>query len=147
VKVFNHRAKFDYHLQESFEAGIVLSGSEVKSARQGWLNFSGSFVRLDQQGEAWLYNLHISPYPYADNKNYEPKRRRKLLLHRQELRQIAQKIKQNNLTLVPVSCYTRHHQIKLEIALARGKKAYEKREAIKKRDFERELERKLIDNS
>ncbi|MFH1840557.1 MAG: SsrA-binding protein SmpB [Candidatus Shapirobacteria bacterium] len=138
MKAVNRRAKFDYHLLESFEAGVVLSGPEVKSARQGWLNFSGSFVRLSE-GEAWLHNLHINPYPCADNKNYDPKRTRKLLLHQSELLKISQKIKQNNLTLVPVSCYTRRRRIKFEIALARGKKKYEKREAIKKRDLERDI--------
>ena len=143
MKVCNRKAKFNYHLLETFEAGVVLSGAEVKSARQGWINFADSFIRLDAQGEAWLHNLHINPYPYANNKEYEPKRTRKLLLNHEELRKIAQEIKKNNLTLVPVSCYTRAHQIKLKIALARGKRAFEKREAIKKRDYQRELEQKL----
>lgn len=139
MKVVNRRAKFDYNLLESFEAGLVLSGAEAKSLRQGWVNFTGSFVHLDTRGEAWIYNLHINPYPYADNQDYQPKRARKLLLHQAELRKIVQAVKQNALTLVPVACYTRHHQIKLEIALARGKKKFEKREAIKKRDLERDI--------
>jgi SsrA-binding protein len=137
-KIINRRARYDYQLLEKFEAGIVLAGPEVKSVKAGHMSLKESFVRI-QNNEAWLHNAHIHPYPFADNRDYDPRRPRKLLLHKNELLKLAQETKQKGLTIVPVSCYTKHQKIKLAIALARGKKKYEKREAIKKRDLEREL--------
>lgn len=138
MKIINRRAKYDYNLLEKFEAGIALTGPEVKSIRSGRLDLAQSFVRLID-GEVWLINAHIHPYPFADNRDYDSRRRRKLLLHKKEILKIQQRIKEKGLTLVPVSCYTKGDKIKLEIALAKGKKKYEKREAIKKRDLEREI--------
>lgn len=137
-KIINRRARFDYQLLEKFEAGIVLTGPEVKSVKAGQMSLSESFVRI-RDGEAWLHHAHINPYSFADNRDYDPRRARKLLLHKNELLKLEQQTKQRGLTIVPVACYTKHQQIKLEIALAKGKKKYEKREAIKKRDLEREL--------
>jgi len=137
-KIINRRAHFDFQFLKKFEAGLVLSGPEVKSVKNGHLQLTGSFIRFDD-GEAWLLGAQISPYPQADNRDYQPFRRRKLLLHQKELATLAQEVRTKNLTIVPVSCYTRHGQIKLEIALAKGKKKYEKRKAIKKRDLEREM--------
>lgn len=142
MRILNRRARYDYHLLEKFEAGIALTGAEVKSVKAGQMSLQESFVRISE-GEAWLHHAHIHPYPYADNRNYQPRRARKLLLHKKELLKLGQQIKEKNLTLVPVSCYTRHGQIKLEIALARGKKKYEKKEARKRKDLEREAEREM----
>jgi len=136
-KIINRRAKFDYQFFKRLETGIALTGAEVKSVKAGHIKLAGSFVRI-HNGEIWLHNAYISPYAYADNRDYEPSRARKLLLHKKELINLEQQIKEKNLTIIPISCYTKHRRIKLEIALARGKKKYEKREAIKKRDLEKE---------
>ncbi len=140
-KITNRRARYDYQLLKKFEAGIVLAGPEVKSVKAGHIKLAASFVRI-YDGEIWLHNAHISPYAFADNRDYEPTRTRKLLLHKKELINLERQIKEKKLTIVPVSCYTKHRKVKLEIALARGKKQYEKREAIKRRDIERETKRR-----
>lgn len=137
-KIFNRRAKFDYQFIKNLEAGIVLIGSEVKSVKAGHIKLAGSFVRL-YSGQAWLHNAYINPYKFADNRDYDPVRQRKLLLHKKELLFLQQQIKEKKLAIIPVSCYTKSRKIKLEIALARGKKKYEKREKIKKRDIDREI--------
>lgn len=142
MKIVNKRAFYDYFLLDKFEAGIALIGPEVKSVKAGQMSLRESFVRI-RDGEAWLHHAYVSPYPYADNRDYDPRRTRKLLLHKNELLKLEQQIKEKNLTIVPVSCYTKHRQIKLEIALARGKKRYEKREVKRRRDLEREIEREL----
>jgi len=142
MKILNRKASFNYQLLENFEAGIVLSGAEVKSIKDGHLKLEESFIRL-KDGEAWLYNAHIHPYTFSQNKNYDPQRPRKLLLHKKELLKLRQNLKEKNLTIVPLSCYTRHNKIKLKIALAKGKRQYEKRESIKKRDLQREVKRKI----
>jgi len=138
----NRRAPYDYQLFEKIEAGIALTGPEVKSVKQGKMSLEEAFVRI-KGGEAFLYNAHIHPYEFAEGKNYDPRRTRKLLLHKKELISLSSKIKQRNLTLVPLSCYIKHGRIKLEIALARGKKRFEKREAKKRKNLEREMEREL----
>lgn len=142
MKIVNKRAFYDYFLLDKFEAGIALIGPEVKSVKAGQMSLRESFVRI-RDGEAWLHHAYVSPYPYADNRDYDPRRTRKLLLHKNELLKLEQRIKEKNLTIVPVSCYTKRRQIKLEIALARGKKRYEKREVKRRRDLEREIEREL----
>lgn len=138
MRIFNRRAKYNYNLEEKFEAGIVLTGGEVKSVKAGHISLEEAFVRI-QNGEAWLMNAHIHPYPYADNRDYDPRRTRKLLLHKNELLKLNQQTSRKGLTIVPIACYTKAHKIKLEIALVKGKKRYEKREAIKRRDLEREI--------
>jgi SsrA-binding protein len=138
MKIFNRRAKYDYNLLEKFEAGVALTGAEVKSVKSGHIRLEEAFVRISA-GEAWLYNAHIHPYPFADNRGYDSYRTRKLLLRKNELLKLQQQTTQKGLTIVPVSCYTKGNKIKLEIALAKGKKKYEKREAIKKKDWRREL--------
>jgi SsrA-binding protein len=142
MKIINRRARYEYQLLEKFEAGIALTGAEVKSIKADRMSLRESFVRL-KNGEAWLYNAHVNPYPFADNRDYDPVRTRKLLLHKAELQKLTQKTKQKGLTIVPVSCYTKGRNIKLQIALAKGKKKYEKRAKIKERDFKRERERVL----
>jgi len=141
-KIINRRASHDYQLLEKLEVGIVLSGGEVKSVKNGHLKLEEAFVRITD-GEAWLVNAHIHPYSFADNRDYDPRRSRKLLLHKSELLKISQQTKEKNLTLVPISCYNSGNKIKLEIALGRGKKKYEKRETIKRKDIDREIEAQL----
>jgi len=137
-KILNRQAQREYQLLERFETGITLTGAEVKSVRQGHLKLEEAFVKIKDH-EAWLFNAHIHPYSFSVNQKEDPRRARKLLLHKNELLKLKQQTEQKGLTLVPVSCYTRHNKIKLEIALAKGKKEYEKREAIKKKDWRREL--------
>jgi len=138
MKMFNRRAYYDYQILEKFETGIVLNGPEVKSVRAGHLHLEEAFCQV-KNGEVWLFNAHIHPYRFAETQNYNPRRARKLLLHKDEILKLAQYSSQKGLTIVPVSCYTKGNKIKLEIALAKGKKKYEKREAIKKKDLEREI--------
>lgn len=143
MKVVNKKARFNYQFLEKLEAGIVLTGSEVKSVRQGRIRLDDSFVRIDPKGEVWLINSHIHPYIFADNRSYDPARSRKLLLHKKEILTLAKKMEGKNLTLIPTACYSRKRSIKLELALARGRKKWEKKEKIKKRDIEREMRREL----
>lgn len=138
MRIINRRASYEYQILDKFETGIVLAGPEVRSVRQGNLKLEEAFVRI-KDGQAWLINAHIHPFAFADNRDFDPRRSRKLLLHKNELLKLEQKIREKNLTLVPLSCYIKHNRLKLEIALAKGKKKYEKREAIKKRDLEREI--------
>jgi SsrA-binding protein len=142
MKIFNRRARYDFNLLEKFEAGIALTGAEVKSVKAGHIRLEEAFARI-ANGEAWLMNAHIHPYPFADNRDYDPRRTRKLLLHKNELLKLSQQTLKKGLTIVPISCYTKHNRIKLEIALAKGKKKYEKKEAKKRRDIEREIKREL----
>ncbi|MFC1727095.1 SsrA-binding protein SmpB [Patescibacteria group bacterium] len=144
MKVVNRRARYDYELLEKFEAGLVLTGAEVKSVKAGRINLEESFIRVSQ-GEAWFHNAHIPAYPMADNQNYEPTRTRKLLLHKKEILKLLLGTQTKKLTIVPISCYTKGRNIKLSIALAKGKRKYEKRKKIKERDFKREQERLLRD--
>ena len=143
MKIFNKRAKFDYFLQEKFEAGIALTGSEVKSLKEGRADLSGSFVRI-KDGEAWLYGANIPLYAHT-SVEYDPLRPRKLLLHKKEIISIGTKAKQQNLTLVPISVYTKGRLVKVQIALAKGKKQYEKRDARRKKDIELDIKRALKD--
>jgi SsrA-binding protein len=143
MKILNDKARFNYELGERFEAGMVLTGAEAKSAKAGQVDMGNAYVKIKasefrNQREMWVINLHIYPYKYADNTNYDPARMRKLLVHQRELLAMESKMKQARLMLVPTAMYTRSDRVKMEIALARGKKIYEKRETIKKRDLERE---------
>ncbi len=142
MKVLNRRASHDYQLLEKFEAGIALSGPEVKSVREGKMSLEGSFARI-AGGEAWLFNCHIHPYRFADTRDLDPSRPRKILLHKREIVSLESKMRQKRLTLVPLACYTKGRLIKLELALGRGKKEFEKKEAKKRRDIEREIEREM----
>lgn len=137
MKLINDKAKFNYELGERIEVGIVLTGPEVKSVKLGQIDMSPAHVKV--QSGLWVVGLHIYPYKHADNTNYDPQRTRKLLLHQREILGLLSRMKQGRLMLVPTAMYTKEGKIKLEIALARGKKKYEKREAIKKRDLEREM--------
>lgn len=136
----NKRAYHDYFIGESVEAGLVLSGTEIKSVRAGAVNLSDSYVK-PEKGELWLENMHIARYAPGSYMSHEPLRRRKLLLHKKEIRSLTSKIAQKGFTLVPTKLYLKDSRAKLEIALARGKKLYNKKEDIEKRDTEREMER------
>jgi SsrA-binding protein len=136
----NRRARFDYEILERVEAGIVLSGSEVKSLRQGRASLSEAFARVDG-GELWLENLHIPPYEQGEKRGYDPRRRRKLLLHRREIDRLVGSSAEKGLALVPVRVYFSHGLAKVEIGVGRGKRAYEKRQATLEREHRREMER------
>ena|SRR3989344_7339376 len=142
MKIQNKKAFFDYDILGHFEAGVVLTGPEVKSLRGGHAKLEGAFVRIIGS-EAYLVNAQIFPYINAHPECYDPKRTRKLLLHKKELISIKSKIEGANLTLVPLSLYTRGPHFKLNIGLAKGKKEYEKREKIRREDQKRELEREF----
>ena len=142
VITVNRKAYHDYHIPESLEAGIVLKGSEIKSIREGRVNLSDAYAK-PENGELWLYNSHIASYDAASYNTHEPIRPRKLLLHRKEIDILAGRVMQKGLTLVPLKLYIKHGIAKLELGVAKGKKAYDKREAIARRDTERELDRAL----
>jgi len=142
VIAVNRKAYHDYHIQESFEAGIVLKGSEIKSIRAGKVNLSDAYAR-PENGELWLHNCHIASYDAASYNAHEPIRPRKLLLHRKEIDILAGKVMQKSLTLVPLKLYIKHGVAKVELGVAKGKKAYDKRETIARRDAEREMDRAL----
>jgi SsrA-binding protein len=139
----NRKAYHDYFIDESYEAGIVLTGSEIKSARNGRVNLRGGYIQI-RDGEAWLYDVHISPYEQSGTYfNHEPTRARKLLLHRREIERLRGQVREKGLTLVPLRMYFKGRVAKLEIGLARGKKNYDKRDAIADRDAKRQIERVL----
>ena len=142
VVTVNRKARHDYHIQESFEAGVVLKGSEIKSIRAGRVNLSDAYAR-PENGELWLYNSHIASYDAASYNTHEPKSPRKLLLHRKEIDDLAGKVTQKGLTLVPLKLYIKHGIAKIELGVAKGKKLYDKRETIARRDAEREVERAM----
>lgn len=136
----NRKAFHDFHILETFEAGVALLGTEVKSIREGNVNLRDSFARVEA-GEIWIYNVHINPYSHRGYSSHEPTRRRKLLLHRQEIRKLIGKTVERGMTLVPTRMYFRNGHVKVSIGLARGKKAHDKRRTIADRDMRRELER------
>lgn len=142
MKITNRKAFFNYQLLDRFEAGINLYGHEVKSVRLGKADLSGSFIRI-VGSEAYLVNAKIFPYQPGQVENYDERRTRKLLLHKKEIIALKSKTEGSNLSLVPVSMYLRHGFVKVGVALGRGKKKYEKRESIKKRDIQRDVEREL----
>lgn len=138
----NRKARHDFTILETYEAGIVLKGPEVKSLRQGSANLSEGYASV-VNGEVWLVGAHISPYEHGSDANVDPTRRRKLLLHKKEIRKISGQIRDRSLTLVPLKLYFRGGNAKVQIGLARGKKQYDKRHDIAKRDAERAIRRKL----
>jgi SsrA-binding protein len=136
----NRRALFDYEILEKVEAGLVLLGPEVKSLREGRANLSDSYAVL-RRGEAWLVNAHVSPYDKAGRENPNPRRERKLLLKKGEIARLDGKVAERGLTLVPLSLYFKNGRAKVELGLARGKRVHDKRESIRRREEEREIER------
>ncbi len=138
----NRRAYHDYFVDEKYEAGIALTGPEVKSLRSGRCNLRDGFVRIDGH-EAWLENVHISPYVQANLMNTEPTRPRKLLLHRKQIATLIGKVRQKGYTLIPLRVYFRRNHAKVEVGLCRGKRQFDKREAMAERDAKREIERAM----
>jgi SsrA-binding protein len=138
----NRQARHNYFIDEIYEAGLVLLGSEVKSLREGKANLKDSYARI-QRGEAFLVNAHVSPYSGANQFNHEPTRTRKLLLHAGEIERLTGKTKVRGLTLIPLKLYFKNGRAKVELGLARGKKLYDKRETLRKKIAEREVERSL----
>jgi SsrA-binding protein len=145
MKIVNRRAPYDFQLLDRFEAGINLLGAEVKAARQGHVDLSNSFVRITGS-EAYLINAKILPYEFARPEGYDSRRTRKLLLHKKEILSLKSKTEAGNLTIVPVSLYTTHNYIKLELALAKSKKKFEKKESLKQKAVERDIEEALKGN-
>jgi SsrA-binding protein len=133
----NRKAFHDYHILETFEAGIALLGTEVKGIREGQANLRDSFARVDK-GEVWLFNVHINPYSHRGYVDHDPKRKRRLLLHKHEIRKLIGKTVERGLTLVPTKMYFKNGKVKVALALARGKEAHDKRETLRRREIDRE---------
>ncbi len=142
VVATNRKAYHEYSIQDTVEAGLVLVGSEIKSIRAGRVSLQEGFV-LFENGEAWLVNVHIAPYDPASRQNHEPKRKRKLLLHRREIERLQGRVQEKGYTLVPTRLYLKDGRAKVELGLGRGKKLYDKRETIAKQDSKRQIERAL----
>ena len=138
----NRKARRDYFIVAEYEAGMVLKGTEVKSLRQGRANLKDSYARI-KNGEVFLYQMHIAPYPFAYYDNHDPLRPRKLLLHKQEIKRLYGKINEKGHSLVPLRLYFKGGKVKVLLALAKGKRKYDKREAIKRRDEQRDLDREI----
>ncbi|MGJ0845851.1 SsrA-binding protein SmpB [Tissierella praeacuta] len=139
VVATNRKARFEYFIEDTIEAGLVLTGTEVKSIRQGKLNIKDSYASVED-GEVFINNLHISPYEQGNIYNVDPVRKRKLLLHKREIRKLMAAITQKGYTLVPLSVYIKNGLVKVELATAKGKKLYDKREDIAKKDAERRMQ-------
>jgi SsrA-binding protein len=138
----NKKARFNYQIDETYEAGIVLTGTEVKSCRQGKAILKDSYARI-KDGEVFLHEAHINPYSHAGYSQHDPLRVRKLLLHKGEIKRLTGKTKERGYTLIPLQMYFRHGKVKVEMGLARGKRLYDKREEIRKRDLKREAAAEL----
>jgi len=138
----NRKARHEFEILDTYEAGIVLKGPEVKSLRAGHLAFRDAFARVER-GEVWLYSLHIAPYEQANRANVDPDRARKLLLHREEIRRLLGKVEEKGLTLVPLEVYFRRGKAKVTLAVARGRRLYDKREKLKRQSQEREARRAM----
>ena len=141
VVATNRKANFEYFLLDKFEAGLALQGSEIKSIRAGQMSIQESYVEIENGKQAFLVEAHIAPYEQANRFNHEPRRKRRLLLHKKEIRKLWDNVRTKGMTIVPTRVYLKNGRAKIEIALAKGKKAYDKRAAIAKRDQARELER------
>ena len=138
----NRRAFYDYAIEDRVEAGLVLTGTEIKSIRQGRVNLRDAYVR-PVNGELWLWNAHIAPYDHGNRENHDPGRSRKLLLHRKEIDQLAGKVQAKGYTLIPLRLYLKRGRAKIEVGVARGKKSYDKRDTIAEREANREIQRAL----
>jgi len=137
----NRKVSFEYFLLEKFEAGLALQGSEIKSIRAGQISIAEAYIDVPNGQEAWLIESHIAPYAQANRFNHDPKRKRRLLLHKKQIRELWNNVRIKGMTIVPIRVYLKEGRAKIEIALAKGKKAYDKRESIAKRDQERDTER------
>ncbi len=140
----NRKALYEYFIEDRFEAGIALTGTEIKSVRAGRVNLRDGFV-LIRNGEAWLVNVHISPYDFGNRENHEPRRERRLLLHKQEIRKMLGKVSERGWTVVPLNIHLVKGRAKVEVALVRGKRLYDRKDAVAERDADRELRRQIKD--
>lgn len=138
----NRRARYEYHIEETYEAGLALTGTEVKSLRAGRASIGDAYARVEN-GEVWLYHVHIPPYEAGSIFNHDPLRKRKLLLHRNEIRRLSGRIQQKGYTLVPLRLYFNRGMVKIELAVARGKRQYDKRAAIETREAQRRIEKAI----
>jgi SsrA-binding protein len=138
----NRKARYNYTIEDTLEAGLALTGTEVKSCRNGKANLADAYATI-KDGQAWLLQLHISPYSHGNRANHDPMRPRKLLLHRNEIERLDAKVAQEGRTLVPLSLYFKHGLVKVEVAVARGKRAYDKRASEAQRDAERQMRKEL----
>lgn len=138
----NRKARHEYFVEDTFEAGIALTGTEVKSVRQGRMNIKDSYV-IVENGEVFVYSMHISPYEQGNIYNVDPMRKRKLLLHKREIRKLSSLIMQKGYAIIPLSAYLKNGLVKIELAVAKGKKLYDKREDIAKKDAERRIQRQV----
>ena len=138
----NRKAKHDYFILETFEAGLSLQGSEIKSIRAGRVSIKEAYVKVDGK-QAWLVNAHISPYDPASRENHDPVRERKLLLHKKEIKLLWDEFRQKGITIIPIKVYLKRGKAKAEIAIVKGKKNYDKRDSIAKRDAQREIDRAM----
>ncbi len=143
VVATNRKARHDYHILETYEAGIVLKGSEIKSIRAGNISLKEAYVSVGDEQEAWLISAHIAPYDQASHYNHDPIRPRKLLLHSSEIRKLWDEVRKKGVTIIPLRVYLKNGLAKVEIGVAKGKKLYDKRASIAARDAEREIERQL----
>ncbi|WP_346353380.1 SsrA-binding protein SmpB [Azotosporobacter soli] len=140
----NRKARHDYHIHETFEAGLALTGTEVKSLRAGKANLKDAYARIDN-GELFLHNMHISPYEQGNRFNHEPLRVRKMLMHRYEINKLVGKVQEKGYTLVPLKLYFTRGKVKVELALTTGKKTYDKRHDLAEKDAKRDMEREMRD--
>ncbi len=138
----NRRARYEYHIEETYEAGLALTGTEVKSLRAGRASIGEAYARVEN-GEVWLYHVHIPPYEAGSIFNHDPLRKRKLLLHRNEIRRLSGRVQQKGYTLVPLRLYFKRGMAKVELAVARGKRQYDKRVAIETREVQRRIEKAI----
>ena len=138
----NHKARRDYEILETFEAGLALQGTEIKSIRRHHVSIDDSFARIDE-GELFLYNMHVSPYEQGNRFNAEPLRVRKLLVHRREIDRLGGLLTQKRLTLIPLRLYQQHGLVKVELAVGKGKRVFEKRDRIREREMDREIQRRI----
>jgi SsrA-binding protein len=140
----NRKARHDYFIDDEYEAGVVLLGTEVKSLRLGRINLKDSYAKI-KNGEVFVHQMHIGQYPFAHYGNHDPLRPRKLLLHNHEIRKLIGKVQEKGYSLIPVKVYFKNGKVKMSLALARGKRKYDKRESIRKRDEKRDMDRSLKD--
>jgi SsrA-binding protein len=138
----NRKARYNYAIEDTVDAGLVLTGTEIKSIRAGHVNLQDAYAAIEK-GEAWVYNMHIAPYEFGNQFNVESRRTRKLLLHKDQIQRLFGKVQQRGLTLVPLSLYLQNGFAKLELGIGRGKKLYDKREAIAEREQRRDVDRAL----
>jgi SsrA-binding protein len=143
VVATNRRAWHEYFIDEKIEAGMALTGTEIKSIREGRVNLRDAYASLDKGGEAWLMSAHIAPYEQGNRYNHEPTRPRKLLLHKSEINSLAGKVSRPGFTIIPLQMYLKNGKAKVELGLARGKRTFDKREAIARRDAQRDIDREM----